>query len=183
MIAPAPMPGKFGITTHLFKLVGDLPENKQLVLLKQLVGDKVSKHLFKEIMEMTEAQQTILLEQISQSPKIELPITTVSIEETEASMRENTRKPCLIKASYRIQDQKFKSYLLDISIGGVFIEADTQFPVGRQLLLKFSLPNRPQPITFAGQIVWSTARGFGVKFDKVSELQGDILKSFVEQKE
>ena len=182
MIAPAPTLSKFGITTQLFKLVGDLAENQQLVLLKQLVGNQVRKHLYKVIVEMTEAQQTILLEQISQSPKTELPAPTTGIEETEALMRANIRKPCLIKASYRIQDHDFNSYLLDISIGGVFIEADTRFPVGRQLLLKFSLPNRPQPITFAGQIVWNTARGFGVKFDKVSELQGDILKSFVEQK-
>ena len=183
MIAPAPTPGKFGITTQLFKLADDLPKNKQLGLLRQLIGDRISKHLYKVIVEMTEAQQTVLLEHINQSPEIALPAPTVGTDETDASMRENTRKPCLIKASYKIQDQKFKSYLLDISIGGVFIEADTRFPVGRQLLLKFSLPNCPQPITFAGQIIWSSARGFGVKFDNVSELQGDIIKSFVEQKE
>jgi hypothetical protein len=36
---------------------------------------------------------------------------------------------------------------------------------------------------FAGKIVWSTARGFGVNFDKINVLQSDILKSFVEEKE
>ena len=183
MIAPNPTPGKFGVTTRLFKLVGDMPKDQQLILLRQLVGDKVSTHLYKVIVEMSEEQQITLFEQISQSPQMELPIKTVSLEETEASMRENARKPCLIKATYRIQDRNYKSYILDISIGGVFIEADTRFPVGRELLLKFSLPNRPQPITFAGKIVWSTARGFGIKFDKVSVLQSDMLKSFVEQKE
>ena len=82
-----------------------------------------------------------------------------------------------------IDSSDFKNYILDISIGGVFIEADTRFPVGRELLLKFSLPNRPRPIAFAGKIVWSTARGFGVKFDKVSVLQSDMLKTFVKQKD
>ena len=183
MIAPDPTPGKFGITTRLFRLVGGMPKDQQLILLRQLMGDKVSNHLYKLIVEMTEEQQINLFEQISQSPQMELPVKTVSIEETEASMRENARKPCLIKANYRIQDRDYKSYILDISIGGVFIEADTRFPVGRELLLKFSLPNRPQPITFAGKIVWSTARGFGVKFDNVSMRQSDMLKSFVEQKE
>ena len=183
MIAPDPTPGKFGITTRLFRLVGGMPKDQQLILLRQLVGDNVSRHLFKLIVEMTEEQQIILFEQISQSPQMELPIKTVSLEETEASMRENTRKPCLIKANYRIQERNYKSYILDISIGGVFIEANTRFPVGRELLLKFSLPHRPQPIMFAGIIVWSTARGFGVKFDKVSVAHSEMLKFFIEQKE
>ena len=183
MIAPDPIPGKFGIITRLFRLVGNLPKDQQLILLKQLVGDKVNNHLYKLIVEMTEEQQTILFEEISQSPQMELPVKTVSLEETEASMRKNARKPCLIKASYRIQDRNYRSYILDISIGGVFIDADKRFPVGRELLLKFSLPNHTQPITFAGNIVWSTARGFGVKFENVSVLQNEMLKSFIDQKE
>ena len=183
MIAPDSPPGKFGITTRLFRLVGDMPKDQQLILLRQLMGDKVQNHLYKLIVEMTAEQQIILFEQINQSPQMELPVKTVSLEETEASMRENARKPCLIKANYRIQDRNYKSYILDISIGGVFIEADTRFPAGRELLLKFSLPNRPQPVTFAGKIVWNTAKGFGVKFDKISVLQSDLLKFFVEQKE
>lgn len=183
MIAPDPTLDKFGITTRLFRLVGELPKDQQLVLLKQLIGDKVSNYLYKLIVEMSEEQQGILLEQISQSPQMELPIKTLSLEETEASMRENPRKPCLIKANYRIQDRNFKSYILDISIGGLFVESDTRFPIGRELLIEFSLPSRPQPITFAGKIVWSTTRGFGVKFDKFSVLQSNMLKSFIEQKE
>lgn len=183
MIAPDPSQNKFGITRRLFRLVSELPKDQQLVLLKQLIGDKVSNYLYKLIVEMSEEQQGILLEQISQSPQMELPIKTLSLEETEASMRENPRKPCLIKANYRIQDRNFKSYILDISIGGLFLESDTRFPIGRELLIEFSLPSRPQPITFAGKIVWSTTRGFGVKFDKFSVLQSNMLKSFIEQKE
>ena len=183
MIAPDPTEGKFGITTRLFRLVGNMPKEQQLVLLRQLLGDKVSNHLYKLIVEMTEEQQIILFEQISQSPQMELPVKTVSLEEIEASMREKARKPCLIKANFRIQDRNYTSYILDISIGGVFIETDTRFPAGRELLLKFSLPHRQQPITFAGIIVWSTAKGFGVKFDKISALQSDMLKAFVEQNE
>ena len=182
MIAPDPTPGKFGITTRLFKLVDNMPIEQQIILLRQLLGDKVNNHLYKLIVEMTEEQQSVLFEQLSQSPRMELPVQTVSLEETEASMRESTRRPCLIKANYRIQDRNFNSYILDIGIGGVFIEADTRFPVGTELLLKFSLPNHPQPILFAGKIVWSTARGFGVNFDKVSVQQSDMLESFVEEK-
>ena len=175
--------GKFGITARLFKLVSDMPRDQQLILLKQLVGNGVCDHLFKLIVEMTEEQQVILLEQMGQLPPAEIPVRTVSLEGAENSMRENPRKSCLINADYRIQDRNFNSYLLDISIGGVYIESDTRFPLGGELLIKFSLPNRPQPFTFSGTIAWSSDKGFGLKFDKISEMQSDIIKSFVEQNE
>ena len=183
MNAADPITGKFSITTRLFKLINDLPKDQQLILLKQLLGDKVSTHLYKLIVEMTEEQQIILLEQMAQQPKADLPENMVSLEETEASMRENPRKPCLINTNYRIQGRDFKSYILDVSIGGVFIETNDRFPKGTDLLLKFSLPNQPQPFTLSGKIAWSSPKGFGVKFDKVTPIQGDILKSFIEQKD
>ena len=183
MIAADPALGKFSITARLFKLVGDMPKDQQLILLKQLVGDSVSAQLYKLIVEMTEEQQIILLEQMQQLPKANLPEKMVSLEVTEASMRENPRKPCLINTNYRIQDRDFKSYILDVSIGGVFIETSEGFPKGKELLLKFSLPNRAQPFTFSGKIAWTSPKGFGVKFDNVAPIQGDVLRSFIEQNE
>jgi Tfp pilus assembly protein PilZ len=130
---------------------------------------------------MTEQQQITLSEQMADLPKVDLPVNMVNLEETESSMRESSRKPCLIDTNYTIQDRNFKSYILDISIGGVFIETKEQFPEGMDLLLKFSIPNRPQPFTFSGKIAWSSRKGFGVKFDRVTAVQGDILKSFIEE--
>lgn len=183
MTAAEPALGKFSITARLFKLVGDMPKDQQLILLKQLLGDRVSAHLYKLIVEMTEEQQIILLEQMQQLPKEDVPEKMVSLEVTEASMRENPRKPCLLNSNYRIQDRDFKSYILDVSIGGVFIETDEGFPEGKELLLKFSLPNRAQPFTFSGKIAWSSPKGFGVKFDSVTPTQGEVLKSFITQNE
>ena len=183
MIASDPTLGKFDIMARLFNLVSEMPKDQQVILLKQLVGERVAAHLYKLIVDMTEEQQIILLEQMGESPQVELPVKTLSIEESDASMRENLRKPCLINANYRIQYRKFKSYILDISIGGVFIETNAKFPIGKDLQLRFSLPNHPQPFTFSGKIAWSSAKGFGVKFENVSAVHGDILKYFIEQKE
>jgi Tfp pilus assembly protein PilZ len=183
MTASDPMLGKFGITARLFNLVSAMPKGQQLMLLKQLVGQKVSSHLYKLIVDMTEEQQIILLEQMGQSPQAELPVKTVSIEESNASMREHPRKPCLINANYKIQDNTYTSYILDISIGGVFIESSAKVPVGKDVLLKFSLLNRQQPFTLSGKIAWSTTRGFGVKFEPIGANQSDLLKSFISQKE
>jgi Tfp pilus assembly protein PilZ len=183
MIASDPALGHFGITARLFNLVSNMPKNQQLTLLKQLVGAKVAAQLYKLIVDMTAEQQVILLEQLGESAPLELPVNTVNIEESEASMREKPRKACLINANYSVQDRKFESYILDISIGGVFIETDAKFPIGKELLLKFSLPDHPQPFAFRGKIVWNSAKGFGLKFENVSDLQSDILKSFIAQNE
>lgn len=182
-MASDPKLGKFDITARLFNLVSEMPRDQQLILLKQLVGERVDTHLYKLIVNMTEEQQIILLEQMGESTQVERPVKTLSIDDGDASMRENPRKPCLINASYRIQDRNFKSYILDISIGGVFIETDTSFSIGKDLLLNFSLPNQPQPFTINGKIAWKSGKGFGVKFENVSVFQGDMLKSFIEQKE
>ncbi len=182
MIPSDPKLGKFALTSRLFNVVGEMPRDQQLILLKQLAGDRVTARLCKLIVDMTEEQQIILLEQMGASTQVELPVTTVNIEESDVSMRENLRKPCLIDASYRVQNQNFKSYILDISIGGVFIETNAKFPVGKELLMNFSLPNHPKPFAFSGKIAWNSGKGFGVKFDSVSILQGDALKSLIEQK-
>jgi len=171
----------FSTTAQLFQLVSDMARDQQLLLLKQLIGDDVGKHIYKLILDMTEEQQIALSEQLEQMPKTDLPENMVNLEGTESSMREDLRKPCLIGTNFRIQDRRFKSYILDVSVGGVFIEAKEQFPKGTDILLKFSIPNRSQPFTFGGKIARSGPRGFGVKFDPITAQKGEILRSFIEQ--
>ena len=176
-----PQLGKYGVTARLFKLINDLPKAKKLILLKQLIGDDVTSQLCKLIVEMSEDQQIILLEQLESMPMMEMPEKTVSLEGNESSMRENPRKPCLINAKYRIQNKNYKSYILDISVGGVFIETAETFNIGQKIGLNFMLPNYPEVFKLIGTISWGSPRGFGVKFERVPASHGEILKSFVEQ--
>jgi Tfp pilus assembly protein PilZ len=180
LTADHPQAGRYGITARLFSLIGSLPKDQQLILLKQLVGDRVTEHLFKLIVEMTENQQLILLEQMGHPLESEPPERTVSLEGTEPSMRENPRKSCLINADYRIKGSSFRSYILDISIGGVFIETHERIPVGEKIVLNFTLPNLAQPFSMTGKIAWSGPQGFGVKFESLLPPQGKAIKSYVE---
>ncbi len=181
MLDTDPQLGKYQITARLFKLINDMPKDKKLILLKQLIGDEVTAQLCKLIVEMSEDQQIILLEQLEAMPTVELPETTISLEGNESSMRENPRKPCLISANYRIQNRDYKSYILDISIGGVFIETAEKFTIGQKINLNFALPNYPKSFKLTGTISWGSPRGFGVEFNDVPAPAGKILKSFVEQ--
>ena len=183
MLDTDPQLGKYGVTARLFKLIYDLPKDKKLILLKQLIGDNVNTELCKLIIEMSEDQQIILLEQLESMPVVEMPERTVSLEGNDSSMRENPRKPCLINANYSIQNKDYKSYILDISIGGVFIETNEKFTLGQKIVLNFTLPNNKKPFKLNGTISWGSPRGFGVKFDEIPVQQGEILRSYVEQKE
>lgn len=174
---------KYGVITRLFSLISGLPRDQQLMLLRQLIGDKVTSQLFKLIVEMSEDQQLILLDQLGHPMEAEPAERTVSLEGNEPSMRENPRKPCLINANYQIRDRDFRSYILDISIGGVFVETKDRFKLGETVILNFTLPDSPDPFSVRGKIAWSSSDGFGVKFDSLHSPQGKALKTFVEKPE
>jgi uncharacterized protein (TIGR02266 family) len=180
MSTDEPQLGKYSITARLFSLIALLPRDQQLVLLNQLAGDRITEHLFKLIVDMSDEQQMLLLEQMGQPLEAEAPETTLSLEGTEPSMRENPRKSCLINANYRVQGNSFRSYILDISIGGVFIETSERVPVGETITLNFTLPSLSQPFTMSGKIAWSGPQGFGVKFEGLPRPQGNAIQKYVE---
>ena len=72
-----PQFGNFGITARLFKLISEMPKDQQLVLMRQLLGNKVTTHLFKLIVELPEDQQRLMIEQMRQRPNMEMPIKLV----------------------------------------------------------------------------------------------------------
>lgn len=183
MLNSDPQAGRYGVTARLFSLICSLPRDQQLILLKQLVGEKVTTHLFKLIVEMSEDQQLILLEQMGHPMESEPPERTLSLEGNEPSMRENPRKSCLINANYQIKGRDFRSYILDISIGGVFVETNDRFKVGEVVILNFTLPDSSQPFSMSGKIAWSGPQGFGVKFDSLRHPQDNAIKTFVEKEE
>ena len=95
--------------------------------------------------------------------------------------RGESRRPCLIPVDYLLKGKIFKSYILDISAYGVFIETDTTFESGLEIRLTFSLPDQKNPFNLNGEIVWSGSQGFGVKFNYMSKHHMDIVKNFAEQ--
>ena len=181
MLNSEPQTGKYAVIARLLGLIHNLPKDQQVILLKQLVGERVTKQLFKLIVEMSEDQQLLLLDQLSSPLETEPPERTLSLEETEPSMRENPRRPCLINADCRIQGNNFRSYILDISIGGVFIETNERVPVGETILLNFTLPTFSHPVALPGKIAWSGPQGFGVKFEGLPPPAGRAIKDYIDQ--
>ena len=99
----------------------------------------------------------------------------------KAERRGDSRRQCLIPVDYLVKGQIFKSYILDISTYGVFIETDLTFASGLDIRLTFSLPDQKDPFNLNGEIVWSGSQGFGVKFNYISKDHMDIVQKFAEQ--
>ena len=174
--------GKFSNTARLFKLVSRMSEDKQFILLKTLLRQNVSTCLFQLIIDMNEDQQTHLLEQLTEMSYETTPARTISLDDYEASMRENPRKPCLIQVLGSVQNQTFKSYIIDISTVGVFIETNETFAVGQNIGLAFTLPGQKMMVKMPRKIAWKGLQGIGVKFIKLTADQEKRIRAFINKR-
>jgi len=166
------------INPGLAKKIKNLPEERQFVLLKQLLKGDIAATLFKLIGKMSNDQQLTLLEQLQESPT-----EPVNPEETVISLRGHNRKSCMLATNYEVEGRNFENFMLDISPSGAFIETEKAFSAGQQIQLVFSLPNHPEQLTIAGEILWKGILGIGVKFKDLSRELIDIITAFMKEEE
>jgi len=162
---------KYTTTARLFKLVSNISEEQLLILLKELLKDRFTAHLFKLIIEMPDDQQLMLIKELEE----------ISVKSGSLDKRSHWRKPCLISVDYIVENHKFKSFMLDISTFGVFIETKNIFPVGKEIVMTFTLSNYKKPFKLTGEIIWSGSQGIGAKFKYLNQHQFDIIKSYSEK--
>ena len=55
--------------------------------------------------------------------------------------------------------------MLNLSLGGAQVAADTKFSMGQRVHVSFRLPTMAEPIEVGGTVRWSNAEGVGVQFD------------------
>jgi len=174
--------GRYSVTARLFDIINKLSHDKQFILYRQLVKDNIKTELFKLIIDMPEDEKTRFLMQLgSQSYDYE-PLKTVNLDDDESFMRENPRKMCMVKVKYEIENRSFKSYIIDISKVGVFIESNDRFPVGQKIKMTFNLPNYHMNFQLNGGVVRSGPRGIGVKFDNLAPDQEESILKYIESK-
>ena len=162
---------KYSAIAHLFGRIGNVSEEQLLVLLQQLLGDNFAIHMFKLILEMTDDQRNILLEKLE----------GMSLENGNIERRGHARKPCLMSVDYTVKNRKYRSFILDISAFGIFIETKNHWPAGQELKMSFTVPTHHTPFKLTGEIVWCGSQGIGVKFKYLTRFQLDIIKDFSEK--
>ncbi|UCD77614.1 MAG: PilZ domain-containing protein [Desulfobacterales bacterium] len=171
---------KYGVTARIFNFINELSLEKQFILYKQLVKGKVTTELLKLIIDMSEDEKFQLLEQLGEMHYEDESIRTVNLDDDESFMRENPRKICLIAVKCKVEDRSFKSYIIDISAVGAFIESNDRFPVGQKIVMAFKLPNHHEAFQLKGRIARSGSKGIGVRFYDLTPTQEDVIRKFIE---
>jgi hypothetical protein len=160
----------------LAQIIENLPEERQLVLLKQLLKDNLTTALLGIIRKMTEHEKLTLLAQLQ-------PVAAEAdgLEETEITLRSFSRKSCMLRIDYTIEGRNFEGFILDISPAGAFIESGEAFKAGRQIQLTFSVPTHPEQMTISGEILWKGLLGMGIKFLDISREQIESIAAFMKE--
>jgi Tfp pilus assembly protein PilZ len=171
-----PPAGKI-INPRLAEKIKELPEERQWILLQQLLEGDIMAALHGLISKMSDDEQLILLEQLQ-----EQPISSVNPEETEIALRGHSRKSCMISTDYVVEGHNFEGFMLDISPAGAFIETGEVFTAGQKIQLAFSLPNNPGQLTMTGEILWNGKLGIGLQFKELSRKQIDHIAAFMAEK-
>ncbi len=161
----------YEIIAQLYYLIKNLSEEQKKDLFKQFLNGNMTNFLLKAAIDMSSEQQFIFMKHLEEmQPHAEQP-----------DRRASARKDCLINVRFKIRGQKFRSYILDISKSGAFIETSDRFSSGLKMLLRFSSPENRQALNLIGEIVWADSRGVGVKFIHLTGDQIRVLKSFTEK--
>jgi Tfp pilus assembly protein PilZ len=165
------------INPKLAEKIADLPEDRQWILLRQLLEGDIIAALEGLISRMSADEQLALLDQLQNQP-----IQSINSEETEISIRSHTRRSCMISANYVVDQRNFDGFVLDISPAGAFIETGEAFAAGQQIQLMFSLPNKSGQMNISGKILWKNKLGIGLQFEDLSRQQIDHITAFVAEK-
>jgi Tfp pilus assembly protein PilZ len=165
----------YSALARMFTLIATLPEERQWQVFRQLHNEKLPNALFKLIVDMPLTQRLLLMEQLEQSEK--------NGEPSSAERRRHPRKDCLVMAEVEAGGRSTRSYLLDISPQGAFIESLQQFAEGEPVTLSFRLPNSSSPVRVNADVVWSNGQAAGVVFKGLSRPHGEALRAFAEEKE
>lgn len=78
--------------------------------------------------------------------------------------RRHLRNASLIPVTFFGDGQDRKTFILNISSGGVFIGGAGYHPRDCEVLMNFEHPGTQRPISLVGRIAWASSTGVGVRF-------------------
>ena len=67
MTAPDTLSGKYPAIARIFDLMNRISEDRVLIILKELLKEKFSDHIFKLVIDLTDDQQVVLLKKLEKS--------------------------------------------------------------------------------------------------------------------
>ena len=113
------------------------------------------KNLFSLILTLNAEEQRFLLKKIEK----------LNLKEK----RVYPRKVCRIPVRYLYQERICNSFIVNISLGGCFIETQKPLSVGKKFLMDIQLDGDAKSIRIIGEVTNANRMGMGIEFEKVSE--------------
>jgi Tfp pilus assembly protein PilZ len=164
---------KYNVTiAHLFKLIIDMSQEEQAELLSELQRRKdgsadrgVPSGRREAAPKHPPAQGRI---------KTAAPAAGTTLEE-----RSDPRKGCLLAVDCASGNRVVTDFVADISSGGMFIRTSEAYEVGQKLTLSFAFFRDQRPLKVTGTVARRTTEGIGVKFDRLTPYQQNVLKATV----
>jgi Tfp pilus assembly protein PilZ len=99
--------------------------------------------------------------------------------ESEEAQRDHVRKDLLDIVDYTVQGNYYRDFIEDMSESGVFIRTSNSFSVGQEIIITFISPKMDRPFKIHGSIARVLPEGVGVKFKRESQIQDDLIRSFL----
>jgi hypothetical protein len=174
-----PRLGRFSTTARLFTLVNELPRDKQLILLKGLLGDRIVTHLYQLVLDLSEPQQQHLMDQLLESPSEELPVTTLTLEDDGTLIRQVNRTACRLRAVCVAEGDTFEAVITDISLVGMFIKTERALPAARAVRISCRLPGAAKPLILDGHVQRSEPTGIGLRLKALTPDQETAIRAFI----
>ncbi len=114
--------------------------------------------LFNLVLNLSSEEQRFLLKKIAK----------LNLKERRAY----PRKVCRIPVRYVYNEGIFNNFIVNISLGGCFIETQKPFSVGEKFLMDIQFDGDAKPYRVIGKVTNANRMGMGIEFEVVS---GDLL--------
>jgi hypothetical protein len=73
----------------------------------------------------------------------------------------------------------FEAFAKDISVGGMFLQADGAPPFGTELIIVGMLPGAKKPVRLPAIVRWAKPNGFGVQFGLLGALETHVISELM----
>ena len=110
--------------------------------------------LFNLILSLNSEEQRFLLKKIEK----------LSLKEKRAF----PRKACRIPVRYFYNERIFNNFIVNISLGGCFIETQKPLPVGEKFLIDMQPNGNAESIWIKGEVTNANRMGMGIEFENVN---------------
>ena len=107
----------------------------------------------------------------------------------DIKVRQYRRVPTFLEIYYHDEEKVYRGYVDDLSEGGLFIKSEKPLPIGSNLDIVFTLPDKSSFIETKGEVVRTVekliqyntdvVKGMGIRFSNITQEMRDAIADYV----